>query len=97
MQTLPAPQSEPLMARKRRLSRPDPAVQWAILLDPKEAEVIEDRAHELRVSVAAWLRVALVEASRHPERIESWRAVLGELAGDEDAEEKPAKAKRPKK
>lgn len=63
-------------------------------------------AHACRLSVASFIRVALIEAAENPERVEAWLAIAARLAesgGDRprpgrpkksDDDDKPAKKKK---
>jgi hypothetical protein len=85
-----------------RIPVPDDAQRVRLVLSPAELHAVEDCAHLLRLSVASFVRVALVEASRHPERADLWRAVAAELSGGGAAEPEsspagPKKRGRPPK
>jgi hypothetical protein len=68
-------------------------------MDVSEVKTLEDAAHACRLSLASFIRVALIEAAAHPERIEEWKAIAERLmAAAPPEQKKPGRPpKKPKK
>lgn len=80
----------------KRLPRPTDPVMLNLPLTAEEARRLEDAAHLVRLSVASFLRVLVVESCDHPERVKAWGAVAEKLAAGTPADP-PKKRGRPKK
>lgn len=78
-----------------RLPRPAKPVRARCELDEAELRAVEDAAHLCRLSVASFIRVALVDAAAHPERLEAWQLVAARLA-EGTGDTPPKKPGRPK-
>lgn len=64
----------------RRLPRPNNPTRQRCELDDSELRELEIVAARCRLSVASFIRVALVDAAAHPERVPDWQAVAARLA-----------------
>lgn len=84
----------------KRVPRPANPVRARCEVDAAELHAIEDAAHACRLSVAAFIRVALIESAAHPERVQEWLAIaerLAEEGSDRPGPGRPKKADAPKK
>lgn len=89
----------------RRLPRPDNAVRARCELSADELRAVEDAAHLCRLSVASFIRVALIEATAHHDRLGEWQAVAARLWSEgqggptppADSNEKRSRGRPPKK
>ena len=82
----------------KRLPRPANPVRARCELDDAELRLVERMAVEVRLSVASFIRVALIESAAHPERVAEWSSIatrLAEEAGDDRP--KPGRPKKGKK
>jgi len=59
------------------------------MLSPDGLKAVKDMAHLCSLSVASFVRVAMIETARHPERVEAWQAVAKELNNAADEAELP--------
>lgn len=66
----------------KRLPRPAEPVQPRCEIDRAELSAVEDMAHLCRLSVASFIRVALVEAAAHPERKAAWEKIAADIAAN---------------
>lgn len=82
----------------KRLPRPADSVRVRLELSADELRLVEDAAHLCRLSVASFVRVALLDAVGDPSRVDAWRAVAERLAaGDErNPPKRPGRPKKPK-
>lgn len=81
----------------KRLPRPASPKRARCELDEDELRRIEDAAHACRLSVASFIRVALVDAAAHvEERLSAWQSISDELMKGTGTEP-PKKPGRPKK
>lgn len=65
----------------KRLPRPADPVRTRCEVDGVELKKIEDAAHACRLSVASWIRVALIAAaeSATPEQVAAWGAIADKI------------------
>lgn len=80
----------------KRLPRPANPVRTRCELDDAELRSVERLAAECRLSVASFIRVALVELTAHPDRVPAWQAVAARLAAEDTGRAKPGRPKKPK-
>ncbi len=64
----------------KRLPRPAAPVRARCELDEAELRAVEDAAHLCRLSVASFIRVALVESAASEGRVDAWKAIAERLA-----------------
>ncbi len=83
---------------EKRLPRPAKPTRPRCEVDESELKLIEDAAHLCRLSVASFIRVALVETVECTERIEEWKKIAERLMrGTGDTPPKrPGRPKRKK-
>jgi hypothetical protein len=82
----------------KRLPRPANPVRARCELDDSELRAVENAANLCRLSVASFIRVALIEAAAHAgERVEAWGKIAARLAEGEPGKPPPKKPGRPKK
>ena len=80
----------------RRLPRPADPARPRCEIDAAELAAVEEAAHACRLSVSAYIRVALVEtAGRIPERLAAWQEIAARIAAEAPAD--APKPGRPKK
>lgn len=79
----------------RRLPRPANPTRQRCELNADELRAVEDVAHLCRLSVASFIRVALVEAAAHPERVVAWGDIAARIAAGKP-NEPPKRPGRPK-
>jgi hypothetical protein len=81
----------------KRLPRPAKPVRARCELDEAELRAVEDAAHRCRLSVASFIRVALVvDAANIEARVEEWQKMATRLAAG-TGDEPPKRPGRPKK
>lgn len=81
----------------KRLPRPANPVRARCELDQSELRTVEDAAHHCRLSVASFIRVALIDAAANAEeRSKAWGEVADRIAAG-TPESPPKKPGRPKK
>lgn len=80
----------------KRLPRPANPIRARCELDESELKSVEDVAHLCRLSVASFIRVAMVDAAAHPERVDEWRRIA-DLLMEGTGESPPKRPGRPKK
>lgn len=73
----------------KRIPVPADASRVRLMLSADELKAVEDMAHLCRLSVASFVRVAMIETARHPERVEAWQTVAKELNDAADEAELP--------
>lgn len=80
----------------KRLPRPGKPTRQRCEVDEDELKVMETAAHACRLSVASWIRVALIDAAGKvtPEQVEAWNAVAERLR-DEAPPDQPKPGRPP--
>lgn len=83
----------------KRLPRPAHPSRQRCEVDQTELAAIEDMAHLCRLSLSAFIRVALIETSSHPERVDSWNKIASRIQAEaaDEPTKKPGRPKKPKK
>ncbi len=70
----------------KRLPRPKNPKRQRCELDEDELRAVEDAAHACRLSVASFIRVALIEAAAHLGRVDAWKVIADRIVKEaEDA------------
>jgi hypothetical protein len=79
----------------KRLPRPGKPTRQRCEVDEAELKAMETAAHACRLSVASWIRVALIAAAGKvtPEQVEAWNSIADRLR--EAAPPEQAKPGRP--
>lgn len=82
----------------KRIPVPADASRVRLMLSKAELDAVEDAAHLCKLSVASFVRVALVETAAHPERVAEWQKVAARLTAEGADLPKPGRPpKEPKK
>jgi hypothetical protein len=83
--------------KRRRLPRPAKPTRPRCEIDEPEQVALEDLAHACGLSVASLMRVLVVDATEHPERVEAWKAIAERLArAAPPAQPKPGRPRQKK-
>lgn len=82
----------------KRLPRPANPVRARCELDDAELREVENAANLCRLSVASFIRVALIESAAHPERVAEWGQIAAKLAAElPEGRNAPGRPKQDKK
>ena len=79
----------------RRLPRPTERTRLGAEFSAAELAAAERVAYLMRLSVASALRVLVLDAAAHPERLADWQGIAERLAADGADQPKPGR-KKPK-
>ena len=85
---------DPTAVAQRRIPRPADPIRSRCELDTAELRQIERAATACELSVASFIRVALVLACQHqptPEQVAAWQAVADRLMAAETGRPKPGR------